>query len=316
MKTHQHSKTETHLKNKAQPRAQHFYQGDRLTTEVTAQGHRSLMWAPDVAVAQRENEQDSHLLQTDTAGSILALQQIRDLQTMAYSPYGHPGAGNRESLLGFNGQKPDSVTGGYLLGNGNRLYSPVLKRFTRADTLSPFEEGGLNAYCYCEGDPINYHDPLGQSSLILFKFSKALRGMRVTTTNFLRNGINGSTRQPQTTPTPTLQQAATQQQTTLQSTTSNTRNLPRNSATNILPATDPLPHSNPSNNSLASTPINSASKQEYINRSPNRQMKPLLDTKFFAVLAFVTVGGLVGWGLYEFISYSIRQGKELPGYNK
>lgn len=29
------------------------------------------------------------------------------------------------------------------------------------DTLSPFSEGGLNAYVYCEGDPVNHLDPSG-----------------------------------------------------------------------------------------------------------------------------------------------------------
>ena len=35
-------------------------------------------------------------------------------------------------------------------------------RFYSPDSLSPFSEGGLNAYCYCEGDPTNYSDPVGR----------------------------------------------------------------------------------------------------------------------------------------------------------
>jgi len=35
-------------------------------------------------------------------------------------------------------------------------------RFYSPDTLSPFEKGGVNAYCYCEGDPINNSDPTGR----------------------------------------------------------------------------------------------------------------------------------------------------------
>jgi len=37
-------------------------------------------------------------------------------------------------------------------------------RFLSPDTLSPFDEGGLNAYCYCLGDPVNHHDPSAKSA--------------------------------------------------------------------------------------------------------------------------------------------------------
>ncbi|GGZ39097.1 hypothetical protein GCM10010387_36480 [Streptomyces inusitatus] len=56
---------------------------------------------------------------------------------------------------------PDSSTGWYLLGNGYRAYSPTLSRFHSPDAASPFGAGGLNAYAYCSGDPVNYVDPAG-----------------------------------------------------------------------------------------------------------------------------------------------------------
>lgn len=65
-------------------------------------------------------------------------------------------------LLGFTGQPRDPFTGCYHLGNGHRTYNPVLMRFHSADRLSPFGKGGLNAYAYCQGDPVNYQDPSGQ----------------------------------------------------------------------------------------------------------------------------------------------------------
>jgi RHS repeat-associated protein len=65
------------------------------------------------------------------------------------------------SLLGFNGERPDPVTGHYLLGNGYRAFNPVLMRFNSPDSLSPFGEGGLNAYAYCTGDPVNKTDQTG-----------------------------------------------------------------------------------------------------------------------------------------------------------
>lgn len=68
-------------------------------------------------------------------------------------------------FAGFNGQRPDPVSGYYHLGNGYRAYSPVLIRFTCPDSLSPFGAGGINPYAYCAGDPVNRADPSGHFSL-------------------------------------------------------------------------------------------------------------------------------------------------------
>lgn len=64
--------------------------------------------------------------------------------------------------VGFNGERHDGTLQAYALGNGHRFYSPIFMRFHSPDGLSPFGQGGLNAYCYCEGDPINSSDPSGQ----------------------------------------------------------------------------------------------------------------------------------------------------------
>ncbi|RMV11327.1 hypothetical protein ALP17_02676, partial [Pseudomonas savastanoi] len=47
------------------------------------------------------------------------------------------------------------------MGNGYRAYNPVLMRFNSPDSLSPFGKGGMNAYAYCAGDPVNRSDPTG-----------------------------------------------------------------------------------------------------------------------------------------------------------
>jgi len=64
----------------------------------------------------------------------------------------------------FNGERLDPVSGTYHLGNGYRAYSPVLMRFTCPDSWSPFGAGGINAYAWCEGDPVNRADPSGHMS--------------------------------------------------------------------------------------------------------------------------------------------------------
>ncbi len=63
--------------------------------------------------------------------------------------------------LGFNGVVHEPGTERQLLGNGYRVYDPVLMRFYSADSLSPFGRGGMNAYAYCKGDPQNHIDPSG-----------------------------------------------------------------------------------------------------------------------------------------------------------
>ncbi|NNJ18086.1 RHS repeat-associated core domain-containing protein [Pseudomonas putida CSV86] len=73
--------------------------------------------------------------------------------------------------LGFNGERLEPRIGQYLLGLGYRAYNPVLLRFNAPDSKSPFERGGLNAYGYGLGDPVNVIDPDGHvplSALLLY----------------------------------------------------------------------------------------------------------------------------------------------------
>lgn len=82
----------------------------------------------------------------------------------AYTPYGHNSVNGREvALLGFNAEHLSRFLDCYLLGNGYRAYKPALMRFHSPDSLSPFGRGGLNAYGYCIGDPINLGDPSGHA---------------------------------------------------------------------------------------------------------------------------------------------------------
>ncbi|WP_434628282.1 RHS repeat-associated core domain-containing protein [Chromobacterium sp. CV08] len=69
-----------------------------------------------------------------------------------------------ECVLSCNGERRDPLGGAAHLGNGYRAYSPALMRFHCPDSLSPFGAGGINAYGYCAGDPVNRADPSGHLS--------------------------------------------------------------------------------------------------------------------------------------------------------
>jgi RHS repeat-associated protein len=75
----------------------------------------------------------------------------------AYTVYGYR-QGSLHSLMGFNGEAHVTILDSYMLGQGYRRYSPLLMRFCSPDSWSPFRAGGINAYAYCEGDPVNHAD--------------------------------------------------------------------------------------------------------------------------------------------------------------
>ncbi|NWL23110.1 RHS repeat-associated core domain-containing protein [Pseudomonas umsongensis] len=103
------------------------------------------------------------LLAGDLQQSVLAELDRSGSNDFAYSPYGLQSAPRRAGThLGFNGQFKEGATGWYHLGNGHRVYNPVLMRFHSPDRLSPFGKGGMNAYAYCSGSPINRVDPSGE----------------------------------------------------------------------------------------------------------------------------------------------------------
>jgi RHS repeat-associated protein len=69
-----------------------------------------------------------------------------------------------DSRSGFNGEIQEQPSGHYLLGNGYRVFNPLLMRFQSPDILSPFAQGGLNTYAYCNAEPLNFTDPSGHAA--------------------------------------------------------------------------------------------------------------------------------------------------------
>jgi RHS repeat-associated protein len=157
----------------AQANAQRFYLKKRLACEIHGAVQRSIFQHDDQLLAQQQRQGgvvETTLLATDQQRSVLHLLDATGLRGIDYTPYGHrPQVNGQLSLVGFNGEQPDPVTGHYLLGNGYRAFSPVLMRFNSPDTFSPFGDGGLNAYAYCVGDPVNRNDPTGKFPTLLSK---------------------------------------------------------------------------------------------------------------------------------------------------
>ncbi|HDS1680554.1 TPA: RHS repeat-associated core domain-containing protein [Pseudomonas putida] len=134
----------------------YFYKGQRLATKVSADKASSVFAGADFLLG--EVCEGTHLLlAADRQNSIIKVRNSR-----CYSPYGFDQVASRETLLGYKGEHRDVASGYDLLGNGVRAYSSVLMRFCSPDVISPFDAGGINAYAYCEGEPINYLDTDGR----------------------------------------------------------------------------------------------------------------------------------------------------------
>ncbi|GLB00775.1 hypothetical protein AtubIFM57143_009828 [Aspergillus tubingensis] len=162
-----------------QPDTQLFYRQDKLISVKSGDRQVSYISAGNEYLGQSTQNGDSTEIQlwgSDANGSVLNwfdTAQPDQIQQQQYTPYGFSAADSASSI-GFNGQWRDPVTGWYHLGNGYRVYNPVLMRYHVPDPGSPFGTGEVNGYAYCLGDPINRIDPSGQWSFFgLFDFSWA-----------------------------------------------------------------------------------------------------------------------------------------------
>lgn len=147
-----------------------FYQDNHTNVILTNGQVRRIMRHTNVVLAERciSLQQDVTLIATEANGS--NIQTLKGSEHHTYSAYGYASTlPSPESETGFTSQRMDPATRNYLLGTGYRVYSPFLMRFHAPDDLSPFDRGGLNAYGYCIGDPINFVDPDGHMPQIPMK---------------------------------------------------------------------------------------------------------------------------------------------------
>lgn len=155
-----------------------FYQADTVANERDAEGWRGYLSAGRSVLAISKLSEAVHeavlthaetvkattsamLLGADAQGSVRL--EVDDSARMAtYSPHGFRSGEAMQGQPGFAGEWQDELTGWYMPGS-HRPYDPVLMSFLSPDSESPFGDGGLNAYAYCAGDPINNIDPDGHA---------------------------------------------------------------------------------------------------------------------------------------------------------
>lgn len=141
-----------------------FYQDERIATEI--EGERKTRFfetdSQPLALQQHGSGVGTTLLATDQQSSVLSGVSPDGTQHgQVYTPFGYHVHDALLSAIGFNGERPELETGHYLLGQGYRAFNPVLMRFNSPDSWSPFGEGGINAYAYCDNDPLNKTDATG-----------------------------------------------------------------------------------------------------------------------------------------------------------
>ena len=172
-----------------------YYCKTRLATETQDSVQRSIVQHDDQLLTQQQHENGkafATLLATDQQRSVLNALDATQPHLLVYTPYGHrPAENGLLSLLGFNGERPDPVTGHYHLGSGYRQFNPVLMRFNSPDSWSPFGEGRVNAYAYCGGEPMNRNDPSGHTWGPIKTFLRRIGVMKKPTkpANIVRVGL-------------------------------------------------------------------------------------------------------------------------------
>jgi len=105
------------------------------------------------------------IFQTDHQSSVITSITEGVQEAIQFTPFGYTKPAEASRAIGYTGQLCEKGLGWYMLGNGHRVYNPLLRRFHSADSLSPFDRGGLNAYAYVLNNPVNLIDPDGRNPL-------------------------------------------------------------------------------------------------------------------------------------------------------
>ncbi|PYH76174.1 hypothetical protein BO82DRAFT_369584 [Aspergillus uvarum CBS 121591] len=121
--------------------------------------------APTPVTKQQQHAECVRSASVDYGVRLRRLRTEGGVHHTQYTPYGFshlPSTSTGGPSVGFNGLLRDPITGRYHLGNGYRVYNPVLMRFHHPDPWSPFTS---------LGDPINRVDSSGHFGILGWKFS-------------------------------------------------------------------------------------------------------------------------------------------------
>lgn len=140
----------------------HFYGRNGVSTLVSGDELISCMRFDRGLLAIRSSSVSTKIVGSDAKGSVLSEIGSAMCAHRCFTVYGLA-TPRPVKDIGFKGERCDMLMQCYHLGNGYRTYSPVLMRFHSADNQSPFGNGGLNAYAFVKGDPVNLSDPSGHS---------------------------------------------------------------------------------------------------------------------------------------------------------
>ncbi|WP_300630972.1 RHS repeat-associated core domain-containing protein [Pseudomonas sp.] len=155
----------------SEPPVMLVYSSDRLETLI--EGGKKIRYfdGGDQVLARNGGVDGPQLHVNDASASVRGISAAGQAHVRRhYTPYGdtHVDLDDGKArtmadlqLPAFNGQRLDAAVHLYFLGNGERAYDADLKIFLQVDPLCPFEEGGLNGYAYCAGNPVNMQDPSG-----------------------------------------------------------------------------------------------------------------------------------------------------------
>ncbi|WP_350156233.1 RHS repeat-associated core domain-containing protein [Pseudomonas kurunegalensis] len=147
----------------------YFYNNDHLVNVLRPGNNQHCFQWRQLPLAEHSYTSDARttqLLQTDSSDSVSSVHLPHAVRNINYTVYGYAKQHvNSPQIKGFNGYSLDAFTNLYHLGQGRRSLSTALLRFTSPDRLSPFSKGGINSYCYCHGDPVNFRDPNGTSRI-------------------------------------------------------------------------------------------------------------------------------------------------------